>query len=325
MTISKNSGQKNGAPGSSKRWISGIILVVLILYLVKEQDALYRLTEIKLEHVLALSLAYCVYFLTVSRRMLMCFGQAASGISFGRWFRIYLWGRTGNTVAPQAGTAFRAVTLKREFGISYEKYVAAFAFYAWSDMILNLIFGILVIFLWFRQTDVRITGISVEIMLPVLLALVVAAPILLNSVLKVLPSGGLKWYKWLFDRVTGVNRQFREIMKNRALALNLSVWTLASFILNAVVLYFAFRCVQVEMNVKQLVVFVALLNVFDFIQIIPGNVGISDLIFGIIAKSYGWDVEVGILVCLLMRADASLVTLILSTGSLRRRDFAQGN
>jgi uncharacterized membrane protein YbhN (UPF0104 family) len=301
--------------------VAAAIAIALVAYVVHEREALARLADIRPADLLGLSAAYTAYFLTVSRRMLLCLGPAAREISFDRWFRIYLWGRTGNTIAPQAGTALRAVVLKREFGLSYQDYIASFAFYAWSDTVLNLLLSILVLTVSPAGSGVEIFGYSMIWLLAALLAMALAAPVVFAVLFARLPRLKRGWYLWLLERVQGMNSQFAVIASDRALAARLIAWTAVSFMLSGLVLYFAFKCIQVTPNVAELATFVAIINIGDIVQIIPGNIGPYDFLFGVLSHAFGWGMSVGILACLVARANASLVTLALTLIFLRRSDF----
>ena len=79
-----------------------------------------------------------LYYLLQGERlrivMIKCSGRKLPALP---WLKLFIIGRFLNTIFAQAGNVSRGIILKRDYGVSYTRYIAANASMAWMDTGMN--------------------------------------------------------------------------------------------------------------------------------------------------------------------------------------------
>lgn len=239
----------------------------------------------------------------------------AGGVSLVTWFRLTSIGQMLNLFVPQLGNVYRAVTLRRDYGISYLGYATGLVSFVWLDIVMGIVIAILVI--GGLQPGLRFAGAPALLLLLAGLIVTFLGPIVAAFVLGRLPSRS-GWLGKMQARLTTLLATASAAARSPSLMLRF-------FLLNTVVtagqtatLWLAFHSVGDAIPLPGLVLFQILVKLSSQIVLTPGNLGITELAFGGLAHGSASTLEHGVAVSLLLRAvgSAMVCTLgVLSGGS----------
>ena len=129
------------------RWLLLILCAVYIVYFFRaNRELLGLLTELRLGFVGALFVSSLFYFVLHGYRYLIVLEKCSDrSIAIRAWSRLFIFGQVLNTVAPQLGNVYRSVHLKRDYGVTYTRFVSVLVSIAWMSMCFNLLMAFLVI------------------------------------------------------------------------------------------------------------------------------------------------------------------------------------
>lgn len=234
------------------------------------------------------------------------------GVSLVTWFRLTSIGQMLNLFVPQLGNVYRAVTLKRDYGISFLGYATGLISFVWLDMVMGLAIAILVIA--GLEPSLRFAGVSALALLLAASAVVFFGPIAAAFALGRLPSRS-GWLGKMQARLTTLLATASAAARSPSLILRF-------FLLNTVVtagqtatLWLAFHSVGGVIPLSGLVLFQILVKLSSQIVVTPGNLGITELAFGGLAHGSASTLEQGLAVSLLLRAVGSAMVVALGVVS----------
>jgi uncharacterized membrane protein YbhN (UPF0104 family) len=232
----------------------------------------------------------------------------AGGVSLGTWFRLTSIGQMLNLFVPQLGNVYRAVTLRRDYGISYLGYATGLVSFVWLDMVMGVVIAILVI--GGLEPGLRFAGAPALALLLAGLLVIFFGPIVAAFVLARLPSRS-GWLGKMQARLTTLLATASAAARSPSLMLRF-------FLLNAVVtagqtatLWLAFHSVGGSIPLSGLVLFQILVKLSSQVVLTPGNLGITELAFGALAHGSASTLEQGLAVSLLLRAVGSAMVFAL--------------
>ena len=312
-----------------KRPVQNIIAAVCILYivifLIKNKQQLQFALNLRLLFIAALGILLILDLVINGLRMKIVMEKCSSvRIPVSEWYKIFLLGRFLNTVIPQLGNLYRGVTLKQNYNISYTHYISSLASFAWLEISINLIFAIITILL--TNCQLQIAGINAWLFLSGLVILVVAGPIVADTVIRLFKVQN-KTLVWLHSRLSLVFSTAVTSLRDSGYILLITSTTLLAFIIVITMFYVCFLSINVHISITAIVVFFAVLKVADVIVITPGNVGVREIIFGIVTQQVGLTMMDGILASTILRILGTLLVFALGIflggiGILRkRRDY----
>ena len=236
-----------------------------------------------------------------------------------------LLGRFLNTVIPQLGNLYRGVTLKQNYNISYTRYISSLASFAWMEISINLIFALIIILLTNRQ--LQIAGIDARLFLSGLVILVIAGPIVADAIIRLFKVQN-KTLVWIHSRLFLVFSTAVTSLKDSSYIISIVSTTFLAFIITITMFYVCFLSINVHISITATVVFLAVLKIADVIVITPGNIGVREIIFGIVTQQIGLSMMEGILASTILRVLGTILVLIIgmSLGGIgvlqRRREYS---
>ncbi len=295
-----------------KKIVQIIFLILSIIYIVNffihNTESLRVISRIKITDLLIISSLTIVYFLIFSYRFKVVI-EKCSKIYTPFWdlFRIFIQARFLNSMIPQLGNLFRGVVLKKKYKISYTNYISAFISFAWMDTSINLLIASIIIFI--LANKLLIGGYHASLLLLLAFLLISATPLLIHYLLRII---SIKYppISWMQTKL----KQVTEISLNNIKDLNymIKIITLGLLILirTVTVYYILFNSFGVKPNIYSLVVFYVLFKVSGFIVITPGNIGIQEIAFGFLSKTFGIGMAEGILVSLTARVISTIIIIV---------------
>lgn len=310
-----------------KRNIPRLIAVACILlvgyFLISERESLALIVRLEWMPLGALLGIHAVYSLVQSNQYRLALERCTGRrVSFKAWFEIYIVGRVMNLLVPQSGNVYRSVRLKRDYAIAHTLYVSVYLSYAWMSTCLNLAVATAVMGALSSEFTVETERIATTI----ILALIAfsCGPIVIYWIVKNLPRTQGRLF-WIHERITLMLRTAIDSIKDVTFLLKFFGHGLVLLVLAGVAFYLAFLSIDVGISPFAVIVFYAILQLGSFVQITPGNWGVQELAFGLVAEGLALGMSEGILVSLVVRVTGYLALfglgfLLRGTQILRRFD-----
>jgi uncharacterized membrane protein YbhN (UPF0104 family) len=290
------------------RWLLAAAFLGIAIWLVARDPApLHALVEVDPLVLVAMVALVIANQLLMSLRIGYAV-EECSGVAISKriWFRLTSVGQFLNLVVPQLGNVYRAVVLKRDHGVKYAHYAAGLFAFVWIDLMIGLVFAMAVLAI--EDPAMRIGTLPAMAVLGLILAVVLVAPVLAKRVLSTQQSGKIAALRTrataLLDTATRVLHEGRYL--SRAVILN--VLLVATQVAS---LYLAFDAVGAQLGIAQLMLFQVLLRLSNQIVVTPGNLGLTELAYGVLASASGSTVQLGVAAAVLIRALGSVVVIAL--------------
>ncbi|MCK5617114.1 flippase-like domain-containing protein, partial [Candidatus Pacearchaeota archaeon] len=231
-------------------------------------------------------------------------------LPFWPWLKIYILARFLNTVFSQAGNVYRSLKLKRDYGVSHTKYIGGHTSMAWLDLLMNLSMALIVVL--FVRPDFTIGRFTAWKLLATLIPAIAAAPPLVEIFIRKLSFRNKKLL-WVHQRLHEVVTTTANNLKSPGYLLKIFLIGTLLFIRTCIVFYIFFLCFGVKVDLPTLAVFYAMFKLSSFVTITPGNIGIQELVWGILSESMGIGMAQGVLVSALIRVVGTCFIFILGT------------
>ena len=232
-------------------------------------------------------------------------------IPFPSWFRLVVLGRLLNRFVPQMGTIYQGVKLKEKHQISYTQYITSKFSFMWMDW--SLTFATALVITWIYDASLRIGGFRVVEALIGILFVTVISPFVLDAVFRT-ALVRVRWLAWLAAKVSAVLQATVRNLRDYRYVAKIVLFGGAIFGLRAMVIFLCFRGMAVEVKLPAIVLFCALLKVGDHVKVTPGNLGVRELVFGVLSKALGMGISQGILVSVIRRLLLQIVVIALVLG-----------
>ena len=245
--------------------------------------------------------------------LIKCSGRM---VAWGTWFRLFIVGRFLNLIVPQLGNVFRAVRLKADHGINYTQYVTSMFAFTWLDTCINLLLAVAIVGL--TSSDLHIGAIPAVYGLLMAFAAVAAGPVLLRWVLP-RPSGRTGLTARMHARVA-------ELLDVTTRSLGDARFMAATFGLGAAVFgvlcaasWLACRGLGIEAGLAEVAVLCVVLKLATFVTIAPGNLGVLELAFGVLASTLAMGMAEGMVLSAVLRVVryVCLIALAIPLGGLQ--------
>jgi uncharacterized membrane protein YbhN (UPF0104 family) len=300
------------SPGSKRwlRWIVAIVaMVVVIRQLVEDPEPLRRMGSAGPQTLAGM----CALVVLNQALMSLRFAQVmnhlgAPTLGFGVWFRLTSVGQMLNLFVPQLGNVYRGVVLKREHGIAYLTWATGLVSFVWLDTVGGMLIAIAAIGV--LDPGLQFAGLPAALLLTLVLCTVFFGPIAAAAVFKRIPSRS--------GFVGRVQAKLTTLLSTASAAARSPQLMLRFFSLNVLTtigqtatLWLAFRAVGASMPVAGLLLFQILVKLTSQVVLTPGNLGITELAFGALARGSARTVEQGLAVSLLLRAVGSAMVVLL--------------
>lgn len=202
---------------------------------------------------------------------------------FLTFFKTIILGRFLSSIAPQAGGVYRAVYFKHKFNISYTRYISGFFCFLWIDAAMNILFST-VIFGYFEPTF-HIRHVSVWWIL-LGLTIVWFLPILFEIVFSRV-SFKHRWLVWLHEHFYEILQVAVSSLSDCKMLVRVSFANSLNFINNILIFYLCLSGFQGTITLPMLAVFFILLKVSSYLILTPGNLGVREIAYAVLAGQMG--------------------------------------
>lgn len=223
------------------------------------------------------------------------------------WLRIYFVSRLVNFFVTQGGNLYRLILLKKKYDFSYTNTIGVTVFLIWVNVLLAVLLSVYA--LTRMEKGFEIAGLSL-----------LRWCILLTAVLAVIPP-----LVMLFASLVRTSRaaQFRVVLPFLNVA-EFFVATLQKFRLLATILvlsvvhfcffvgvnYFSFRAIGQVIEIEVVCVFTTAFVFTRYVNVVPGNIGVSELVGGLVSEQMGVGFGNGLIVSGIVRMVEVLMILL---------------
>lgn len=269
----------------------------------EQLDLALSLDPLLLVAAVALHLAlYVIYAYRFRLFVEKCSGRR---VPFWAFLRIVVLGRFLNTMASQAGNVYRAVTLKRRHGVDYTLYLSGLMAMTWLNVVQDLLTGWALIALWGAELAGRQYA---PLLLPLAAAVLTGPPV----ALAVLGRFELRHarLRWLHAKLTEALRPMVGGLSDPGYLLRILASGVAMFAVTLAILYIFFLAFGLEPGVPGLAVFVIVMQLSGIITVTPGNIGLREMAFGVLADQLAIGMAQGLLVSASQRVVGTAVMLL---------------
>jgi uncharacterized protein (TIRG00374 family) len=298
-----------------------LLLVLSLTYLAyffwKERDNINLAFSFGYEVLSLIIMLQFTNHLTLTVRYQIILEKVAErSIAFRPWFRIFAIGRFLNTLIPQSGILYRSIALKEEFGISYTGFIAAFASFAWLDVILSFSIALMVLLLTSPSSIPDLAVLRAAVSLILIVLIITPSLFLILSSRIPFTSSKLLWAKSKMEEVLKLTlssvKDYRYLVSSFALGF-------ASFIQVCMVFYLCFSALSYSSTLVGAVVFCSMYRLSSYVQITPGNLGIQELAFALVAAFTGISFVQAVIVSAILRVTGFFMIFVLGgvTGGFR--------
>jgi uncharacterized protein (TIRG00374 family) len=289
------------------RWLLALAVLGYVAYYISQnKQQLLSLKELSVWIVVALlffnlsnNIIYALRFKMITQK------KSGVTISYWSWMKFFLISRFLGLYAGQAGNIYRAAKLKSDYKVSITKYIAASVFITWFDTCLGFFMAFLVMVGMSR--DMKLLGIPAWLTVLCILLVLCIAPLVFHWAIIFLKLPG-RFFTWLHDRFADMSTAVINSLRDPIFILKLSATGMLSFINSIIVIHLCFRGLGLKIDLASAALFFTLLMLCNRVIITPGNLGIKELAYGVLAEQLGIGMTQGVLVSLIVRVITLLVT-----------------
>jgi uncharacterized membrane protein YbhN (UPF0104 family) len=292
------------------RWAVAVLAMVFVVReLVSDPEPLRRLLQTRIETLLGFGLLVVVNQALMSARFSVAVAFCGGvGVPARVWFRLTSVGQMLNLFAPQLGNLYRGWALKREYGISYMSYASGLFAFVWLDLVMGFCIATLVILA--LDPGLRFGPVPALLLLSAVILALAVAPVAaarLVSLFRVAPGVLAR----IQTRAATLLSIARSVWKSHAFLLRYFLLSVLATIGQVAALALGFDSVGAKIGLSALLLFQVLLKVSNQLVITPGNLGITELLFGALAYGSQCTLEQGLAVALLLRAVGTVMVIVL--------------
>jgi len=238
-------------------------------------------------------------------------------IPFLHWFRIFVHARFLNNVLPQAGNAYRIVTLKNDYDVTYTRYIASHVAAFWMEIIINFALAGTVVAAF--DPTLAIKGVAVAPILFLGAAGALAGPFVVEGVSRRFQFR-MKAMAWAHEKMIELLQVTRTSVRDVRYLVKVAGLVGLQFVDMIIVFSLTFLSVGKAVDIPTLAAFYALYKLSAYFIITPGgNLGIRELAYGLLAREVGIGMTEGMLASVTIRVLSflTLVALGVCFGGLR--------
>jgi uncharacterized membrane protein YbhN (UPF0104 family) len=287
------------------RWVMALVLLGLAVRLVaSDPEPLRRLLRTPPWVIGGIAALVAFNQLLMSVRLSLAVEQCGGrGVSQTTWFRLTSVGQFLNQFVPQLGNVYRAVVLKRDHGLSYLSYASALFAFVWLDTLMAFIIALSVIAV--LEPGLSLLGFPALLVLVLVIAAVASGPTVILSLLRRFRPSSTSRYR---ARLVTLLSTARGALESPGFLARFFVVNVVTTAVHAGALFLGFFAVGSDIGIGGLVLFQVFIRFSNLMQVTPGNLGVNELAYGLLAHASSASVEQGVGVALLSRA-VGLVTV----------------
>jgi len=292
--------QKPGYPKIVLQLVAIVIFALMIVYFMgKYASDISSLQHLSPQDILLIAawlfVSYTAYACAVYV-VLVALGLKRLG-PFG-WLRIYFASRLANIFVTQGGNVFRLVILKKKFNFSYTNSIGVTVFLIWINALIALFAALLILTGRGIKSEAEFTSLLGWSMLAVLVLML--GPLLIVWLIQYFRKSSI-WLSPVLRPFRDIAEFFASTVKNFSLLSQITSLSVAHFFFFVGVNYFCFRAIGQSVGIAAVCLYTTAFVLTRYINIVPGNLGVSELVGGLVSEQMGIGFGNGVLVVGIIR------------------------
>lgn len=292
------------------RWVlAAVILAYVVYFLFKNKSQLTSLKQISPLMLLGLFIFNLFNNLIYAWRLHIII-RKISGVVLPvfSWLKFFLISRFLGLYAGQAGNIYRATVLKSRYNISITKYISSFVFITWIDTCLGILFGVAVISIF--APTMMLFGLNAIGLLLIVFIVQLIVPLMIYWILSRIKLSG-RFLTWLHGRLSLMVNVMASSLKDPVYLFKVSLTGFISFINSTIVIYLCFWGLGLDISLSGAALFFTVAKLSNRLIITPGNLGIREVVYGVVSEQVGVGMSQGILASVVIRVVNLLTTTVL--------------
>ena len=282
------------------QWILLFSLISIICgYFLQNDEDLAFIKELHARDIVSLIvITISINFIYASKLLLILQKLGLTAITYLQWLNIFIVSRFINLHATQGAVVYRALKLKSLYDFPYTKTVSLNTFFSWFEILTMLVVSLLIIPIFSQHNDLHTQTIVSSLLL--LTLGVSLAPFI---VVKFKPQHSLKvrGISWALLKLAEICEDVGEVLNDTKLVGKMILYNLATLCLQIFWMHVCLQALSLEITLINLIVFVVTIQLSGVVRIIPGNLGITEIVCGYIAQTQGWNFGAGIIIAAITR------------------------
>lgn len=265
------------------RWVIALLCIGYIVVFFWQQRAHLEVAfRLDLPLLLLVLVLLVIYYLLYSYRYLIVIEKCSgTQVPYWGWFRLCVLGLFLNKFVPQMGNIYRGVRLKKDYQVTYTRYISVYLSFAWMDTCLNMVIAMIVMAI--AEPDLQISGINASFLFGALAIIIALIPIIVLQGFRLVESKTHRPF-WIQAKLSEVFEVTVGNLHDLRYILNVLFFILLTFIEMCTVLYICFRSLGLPITFPAMVLFYAVYKISTYLNITPGNLGIRELAYGILSE-----------------------------------------
>lgn len=297
---------------SLKTLLTTVILVGSCIFILQhilnnreELDIVWQLELASLAFLLGI---YVVIHLIASVKLLLILhSHGLRNIALGEWIKIFTVSRFANLLVTQGANIYRSVKLKKEHQFSYTNSLSLTTVWMWFECMWILLFlAIIVIFI---DPLARIQGIPLIAIVVTLLSICGIAPFIGRNI-------SSRWHpkssvnEWINTHTEMFFSSVTKSISNPSLLGKLFFINVIWFGFYVFWVQTSFEALGLQKNIVYLSVFTVVLLLSRTFNIVPGNIGLQEILCGYLGQIFGMSLTEGVVVSGLVRAIEYITVMV---------------
>lgn len=239
---------------------------------------------------LSLNIVFLFLFALMQHRLLLC--RYGVDQAWQEWFGMAAIAGLYNQVLPaKAGTVMRAAYLKTQHKFSFSRFGVSLILQVFLTTVVAIVFVAIVLLLFMGEYFTIIE----RVLLATLLLIVAVSMMLFET----------KITNWIsLKRGVTLKDSDREKSVRSILAIIVAYVTC-----RAIMFYFAFDAIGYTIPIHYCLLIAPIMLISNLVSILPGNVGIKELLIGFILNTLGYELSLSVFAAIIDRGATLIITI----------------
>ena len=274
-----------------------IFIGLIVSYVKTHKNELYMLKEIKIKDIaILLKLTLLIYIAHAFNVLLILRKSGLKKINNFEWFRIFIISRFINFHIIQGRIIYLVYKLKKKYAFSYTSSLSSFTFLTWFYTLSTLVFSVILIILINYKFSIK--NINIVTILSVCIFVIFTFPFIINKIFTNFKNEKIKWIKTKIDEL--ISTSYKNLNDLPLLGLMI-VFSFLQFVLYIVIVKISFQSINVPVSLEQVSIFTIILMTSKYYNIVPNNLGITELLCGHLSQAFNGKILSGLIVSSLIR------------------------
>jgi len=244
--------------------------------------------------------AYTVYVVFVDLGL--------KGLGLFGWLRIYLVSRLVNFLVTQGGNLYRLILLKKKYNFSYTNSIGVTTFLVWINALIALMAS--AYFLAGFERKLYLHGVSLLSWSVLALVMLLLGPLLIVRSIQSFRRSSI-WQSRALRPFANIADFFTASLKNGRLLARLTILSAIHFCFFVGVNYFSFQAIDQPVDLAIVCIFTTAFVFTRYVNVVPGNIGLSELVGGLVSEQMGVGFGNGLLVSGIVRIVEVIMILLI--------------